>query len=287
MSLAMSWRCSPTTSSLLPVIPRGHGGSEKPHKAAAYEDKLNVADTLAVLDQLNVAAARFFRFFIDGGLDRFCPCRSAPGHFSSLIIGGRPPYQDNREVSNHPRLQALKQGPKAIVALWPTPLSPTLEGPPAGERRRGPPRRPNARGRRKRRLCGGAADHDHALLTLCGRGGCELSRCQGVCATHAQRHLLLFAGSHACGNLFPERFSATAPSYPVTGHRACMRAAATTGFRLTGVMFFYEVGVRVRAVCETGERPNQARSRRPTAYASLPLSGAAHRQRWTHRLQRG
>lgn len=105
---------------------RGHGGSEKPHEPAAYEDKLNVADTLAVLDQLNIATAHFFGYSM-GGWIGFALAKYAPGRVSSLIIGGRHPYQDNREVSNHPRLQALKQGPEAIVALWPTPLSPALK----------------------------------------------------------------------------------------------------------------------------------------------------------------
>ena len=105
---------------------RGHGGSEKPHEPAAYEDKLNVADTLAVLDKLNIATAHFFGYSM-GGRIGFALAKYAPERVSSLIIGGRHPYQDNREVSSHPRLQALKQGPEAITALWPTPLSPALK----------------------------------------------------------------------------------------------------------------------------------------------------------------
>src|SRR5688500_14787286 len=36
---------------------RGHGESGKPHEAAAYEDRIMVADILAVLDQEDIARA--------------------------------------------------------------------------------------------------------------------------------------------------------------------------------------------------------------------------------------
>jgi pimeloyl-ACP methyl ester carboxylesterase len=70
---------------------RGHGGSEKPHEPAAYEDQLNVADILAVLDTLHIATAHFFGYSM-GGWIGFALAKYAPERVSSLIIGGRHPY---------------------------------------------------------------------------------------------------------------------------------------------------------------------------------------------------
>jgi pimeloyl-ACP methyl ester carboxylesterase len=41
---------------------RGHGRSEKPHEAPAYELQLFVADILAVLDHLRIAKAHYWGY---------------------------------------------------------------------------------------------------------------------------------------------------------------------------------------------------------------------------------
>jgi pimeloyl-ACP methyl ester carboxylesterase len=104
---------------------RGHGGSEKPHEPAAYEARLNVADIIAVLDDLNIPKAHFWGYSM-GGRIGFATAKYAPERFFSFIIGGAQPYQENREALA-PWLQELQKGPEAIAPLWEVPLSSALQ----------------------------------------------------------------------------------------------------------------------------------------------------------------
>jgi pimeloyl-ACP methyl ester carboxylesterase len=104
---------------------RGHGRSEKPHEAPAYEPQLFVADILAVLDHLRIAKAHYWGYSM-GGRIGFATTKYAPERFSSFIIGGAHPYQDNRDALAS-WLPELQKGAGAIAPLWETPLSPALQ----------------------------------------------------------------------------------------------------------------------------------------------------------------
>ena len=104
---------------------RGHGSSEKPHHPPAYEPPLFVADILAVLDHLRIPKAHFWGYSM-GGRIGFTAAKYAPERFSSFIIGGAHPYQDNRDALI-PWLQELRKGAGAIAPLWEVPLSSELD----------------------------------------------------------------------------------------------------------------------------------------------------------------
>src|SRR5262245_48964762 len=110
---------------LILIDARGHGSSEKPHKPAAYEPPLFVADILAVLDHLAIAQAHFWGYSM-GGRIGFAAAKYAPERFSSFVIGGAHPYQENRDAQA-PWLQELQKGVGAIAPLWEVPLSPALQ----------------------------------------------------------------------------------------------------------------------------------------------------------------
>jgi pimeloyl-ACP methyl ester carboxylesterase len=52
---------------LILVDARGHGGSDEPHDAAAYELNLHVGDIVAVLDALDVRVADFWGYSMGDG----------------------------------------------------------------------------------------------------------------------------------------------------------------------------------------------------------------------------
>ena len=97
------------------VDARGHGKSDKPHKAAAYEYDLMVNDILAVLDTENIDHTHYWGYSMGGYLG-FRLAHQNPERLISLIAGGTDPYnspRDNKEPN--PMIQIFKQG--------------TLEGP--------------------------------------------------------------------------------------------------------------------------------------------------------------
>ena len=53
---------------LILVDARGHGDSDKPHDASAYELSLRVGDIIAVRDALDVRAADFWGYSMGDGL---------------------------------------------------------------------------------------------------------------------------------------------------------------------------------------------------------------------------
>jgi pimeloyl-ACP methyl ester carboxylesterase len=70
---------------------RGHGQSDKPHEAAAYEMALRVADVVAVLDELDIQAAHFVGISWGGRLC-FGLGEHAPERVRSLVSIGQQPY---------------------------------------------------------------------------------------------------------------------------------------------------------------------------------------------------
>jgi pimeloyl-ACP methyl ester carboxylesterase len=92
---------------------RGHGASQKPHDAEAYEMNLLVGDFTAVLDDLNVDKAHYFGYSLSGRLG-FAAAKYAPKRFHSFIIGGAHPYlldQNEHEAD----LQLFKKGIDALI----------------------------------------------------------------------------------------------------------------------------------------------------------------------------
>lgn len=67
---------------LVLVDARGHGKSDKPHQASAYELSLHVGDIVAVLDALDLPSAHFWGYF-DGGMDWIRPCQVRAGASSA------------------------------------------------------------------------------------------------------------------------------------------------------------------------------------------------------------
>jgi pimeloyl-ACP methyl ester carboxylesterase len=76
---------------LIFVDHRGHGRSEAPHDAAAYAMRLRVADTIAVLDELNIERAHFLGISWGGRLC-FGIGELAPDRVRSLVVIGQQPY---------------------------------------------------------------------------------------------------------------------------------------------------------------------------------------------------
>ena len=76
---------------LILVDARGHGESDKPHEASAYELSLHVGDIVAVLDALGVPTAHFWGYSM-GGWFGFGVAKYAPERVRGLVIGGAQPY---------------------------------------------------------------------------------------------------------------------------------------------------------------------------------------------------
>src|SRR5262245_61415709 len=108
---------------LILVDARGHGASDKPHDATAYEPKRLVADLIAVLDDLTIPTAHFFGYSM-GGRIGFALAKYASERCSSLILGGAHPYQQTQAPFDA-GLQILKQGLQGMVAISTAADSPT------------------------------------------------------------------------------------------------------------------------------------------------------------------
>ncbi len=94
---------------LILIDSRGYGKSSKPHVNEAYTLKSKANDTIAVLDQLNIAQAHCFGGSI-GAAMCFILAKYYPERFKSYIFAT--PYftQFNDEIK-----KALKKGPTAYV----------------------------------------------------------------------------------------------------------------------------------------------------------------------------
>ena len=101
---------------------RGHGQSERPHEASAYEMALRVADVVAVLDELDIQRAHFVGISWGGRL-----CFGLGEHAServrSLVIIGQQPYAIDPEgplarVVAEAMAVSKQQGIEALVLAF-------------------------------------------------------------------------------------------------------------------------------------------------------------------------
>jgi len=101
---------------------RGHGQSERPHEATAYEMALRVADLVAVLDELDIQRAHFVGISWGGRL-----CFGLGEHAServrSLVIIGQQPYAIDPEgplarVVAEAMAASKQQGIEALVLAF-------------------------------------------------------------------------------------------------------------------------------------------------------------------------
>jgi pimeloyl-ACP methyl ester carboxylesterase len=85
---------------LILIDPRGRGASDKPHDATAYDLKLMLEDTVAILDDLKIKKAHYFGYSWGGMIGWRIPIY-APERFSSLILGGsRYPFTGQEEIDS-------------------------------------------------------------------------------------------------------------------------------------------------------------------------------------------
>jgi pimeloyl-ACP methyl ester carboxylesterase len=66
---------------------RGHGGSGKPHDAAAYDEGLMARDVLALLDHLGVARADYMGYSMGGFIGVSAACQ-APERWRRIVLAG-------------------------------------------------------------------------------------------------------------------------------------------------------------------------------------------------------
>jgi pimeloyl-ACP methyl ester carboxylesterase len=73
---------------------RGHGQSDKPHDAGAYDLDKRLEDVIVVLDHLGVKKVSLFGYSM-GGWIAFALAAYFPERVTSLVIGGAHPFQDS------------------------------------------------------------------------------------------------------------------------------------------------------------------------------------------------
>jgi pimeloyl-ACP methyl ester carboxylesterase len=76
---------------LILIDARGHGASEKRHDRASYVWPVNIADIIAVIDDLRIARAAFWGYSM-GGAIVLGLAQHAPHRVSALIVGGATAY---------------------------------------------------------------------------------------------------------------------------------------------------------------------------------------------------
>jgi pimeloyl-ACP methyl ester carboxylesterase len=76
---------------LVLIDARGHGQSDKPHKASDYDWKVRTNDILAVADSLELEQFHFWGYSM-GGIYGYNLANVAPHRLHSLVIGGADPY---------------------------------------------------------------------------------------------------------------------------------------------------------------------------------------------------
>ena len=92
---------------------RGHGQSDKPHKAEAYEMNHRVNDILAILDALKIERTHFFGYSM-GGRIGFNLAQQAPERLHKLIIGGA--YPGNEDLVSFAGIDGTD--PKAFITAF-------------------------------------------------------------------------------------------------------------------------------------------------------------------------
>jgi pimeloyl-ACP methyl ester carboxylesterase len=110
---------------LILIDARGHGGSDKPHDQAAYGRRRQATDVVAVLNDLDIATARFWGHSMGGDV-ALTLGRHHPDRVSALVVTGYSPFAAAGEEA-------------AEMAAWATDLLGGMEGFVSGyERRHGP-----------------------------------------------------------------------------------------------------------------------------------------------------
>ncbi len=118
---------------LILIDARGHGYSDKLQDPEAYGIESLVADVVTVLDDLNIEKAHFLGYSM-GGQIGWSIGKYAPDRFSSLIIGGMPPYEKEPEALSpvgEYNLSIARKGNEAIIgffeAKWPHIVTPEFK----------------------------------------------------------------------------------------------------------------------------------------------------------------
>ena len=93
---------------LLLIDARGHGDSDKPHDAEAYDQKLMASDVIAVLDAEGIDRAHYMGYSMGGSIG-FAIADSFADRFHSLIIGGMHPYP-LEAVNLEDRIRRISEG---------------------------------------------------------------------------------------------------------------------------------------------------------------------------------
>jgi pimeloyl-ACP methyl ester carboxylesterase len=130
---------------LILIDARGHGGSDKPHDRAVYGRRRQATDVVAVLDDLEIATARFWGHSLGGDV-ALTLGRHHPDRVSALIVTGYSPFAAAGEEA-------------AEMTAWATDLQGGMEGFVAGYERRHGPLPDEARAR--------WLDNDGAALAAC------------------------------------------------------------------------------------------------------------------------
>lgn len=113
---------------------RGHGRSDKPHEAAAYDDRLMVGDVLAVLDALGLDRTHYWGYSMGGEIGLGLAAHH-PERLLSLIAGGTDPcYSPDESDEPSPLLEifgrGVAEGPDAMVEgmrSWAGSITPQYE----------------------------------------------------------------------------------------------------------------------------------------------------------------
>jgi pimeloyl-ACP methyl ester carboxylesterase len=124
---------------------RGHGRSDKPHDRAAYGRRRQAADVVAVLNDLDIATARFWGHSMGGDV-ALTLGRHHPDRVSALIVTGYSPFAAAGEEA-------------AEMAAWAADLQGGMDGFVSGYERRHGPLPDDARDR--------WLDNDGAALAAC------------------------------------------------------------------------------------------------------------------------
>lgn len=115
---------------LILIDPRGHGYSDKPHDAVAYDQRLMMRDVLAVMDALHIQRAAYLGASM-GGMIGFGLAQDAPERFYALLPGAASPYSSASERSladakSSEQWSRLSRGMRDYLE-WDIPLSAGLE----------------------------------------------------------------------------------------------------------------------------------------------------------------
>jgi pimeloyl-ACP methyl ester carboxylesterase len=108
---------------LILIDARGHGASDKPHDAGAYQMERMVGDVVAVLDALGISRAHYYGYSM-GTMIGFHITSYAFNRFQSLILGGGNPYGFRADAEQQFLEQLIstlqmgvEQGMEAVVAF--------------------------------------------------------------------------------------------------------------------------------------------------------------------------